>query len=155
MKGLTTRAAHSQLHLCPLYYSNFRSTMVSFTKPQHVSQVAFKLKLKPNLRAKIFTLTSLSGWHFISKMFSQEALVQLTRAPNVASGLSRAQEWCASVGSGGGLRTETAAAGAAVTVAVLLLAPHCSQDEVHRCSHSVQGFIGRLKQCISVKSNSS
>lgn len=54
----------------------------------------------------------------------------------------------------GRLCTETAA-GAAVTVAVLLLAPHCSQDEVHRCSHSVQWFIGCLKQCISVKNNSS
>lgn len=54
----------------------------------------------------------------------------------------------------GRLCTETAA-GAALTVAVLLLAPHCSQDEVHRCSHSVQWFIGCLKQCISVKNNSS
>ncbi|KAJ4943453.1 hypothetical protein JOQ06_005954 [Pogonophryne albipinna] len=54
----------------------------------------------------------------------------------------------------GDLCTETAA-GAAVTVAMLLLAPHCSQDEVHRCSHSVQWFIGCLKQCISVKNNSS
>lgn len=47
------------------------------------------------------------------------------------------------------------AAGAAVTVAVLFLAPHCSQDEVHRCSHSVRRFIGCLKQCISVKNSSS
>lgn len=46
-------------------------------------------------------------------------------------------------------------AGAAVTVAVLLLAPRSSRDEVHRCSHSVRRFIGRLKQCISVKSGSS
>lgn len=36
-----------------------------------------------------------------------------------------------------------AAAGAAVTVAVLSRAPaHCSQDEVHRCSHSARWFIG-------------
>lgn len=48
-----------------------------------------------------------------------------------------------------------AAAGAAVTVAVLLLASHCSRDEVHRCSHSVQWFIGCLRQCISVRINSS
>lgn len=64
-------------------------------------------------------------------------------------------EWGALCGRQRGRLCTKTVAGAAVTVAVLLLAPRCSQDEVHRCSHSLQQYIGCLEQCISVKNNPS
>lgn len=80
------------------------------------------------------------------KCFPKEASLRLTQAEGGVGPLCGRQR--------GRLCTKTVA-GAAVTVAVLLLAPRCSQDEVHRCSHSLQQYIGCLEQCISVKNNPS
>lgn len=112
---------------------------------------------------RIFTLTSLFGtdtlpcFHVLFYVFfcSKKPFLKFDPSRDQRLWLvteRRVMRFCEQ--QRGRLCTETAA-GAAVTVAVLLLAPHCSQDEVHRCSHSVHRFIGCLKQCIFVKNSSS
>lgn len=134
-----------------------------FTKPALLNPSTFyrqkvPTKLNPGPKGRNFILTSLFSGLTFCPLFSNVF-------PRSFSPVDPSRDHCLWLVTErrvmrfygqqrGRLCTETAA-GAAVTVAVLLLAPHCSQDEVHRCSHSVQWFIGCLKQCISVKNNSS